>query len=60
MSSVHHRLHTCDVRRYLESLVEYLENYALRVRPLLDVSEVSVLMMFTLMMMMTMMMLVVR
>jgi len=30
--------------RYLESLVDYMENYALRIRPLLDVSEVSVMM----------------
>jgi len=30
--------------RYLESLVDYMENYALRIRPLLDVSEVSEMM----------------
>jgi len=32
----------------MESLLEYLENYALRVRPLLDVNEVSVIMMMIL------------
>ena len=32
---------TCHVYSYLESLVDYMENYALRIRPLLDVNEVS-------------------
>jgi len=33
------------VSRYLESLLDYLVNYALRVRPLLDLSEVGVMIM---------------
>jgi len=32
-----------NVASYLESLLEYMENYALRVRPLLDLNEVCLL-----------------
>ena len=48
MSLVRHCLQTGGIDRYLEGLMQYMENYTLRIKPLLDITEVSMMMMMKL------------